>query len=288
MRATCSAFCLAMVAISSALAAGADGPLPLRVLYLARNDEGDRTEAFVSYLNSMFEQAETVPRSDFDPKQADEFDVVLLDWSQQERTANNYPSPLGDLADWSHPTVLLGSGTDSGGAMEHHRRRRVNVLGTLRVRATRPRHSYHTAENRPKPTTLHSDTRCLDPRVQGPGPDRSASTRRRHRQAIQRRMVYLHLRARSGPRTGDTVRRCKREDAEGQRNLAARQPAPFRLRAVARGTQRQRQGIARQLHLLHCPIHGRPSDCANSEHVLFRGPPSGPRGDRSPGEQRAA
>jgi hypothetical protein len=89
---------------------------PLRVLYLARNDEA-RESAFTEFLAANFVQSSSMKRDQFKPEMAAPYDVVLVDWSQMEihdpnaqwDSARNYPSPLGDRSRWSTPTVLLGS-----------------------------------------------------------------------------------------------------------------------------------------------------------------------------------
>ncbi len=89
---------------------------PLRVLYLARNDEA-RQSAFTEFLAANFVQSAAMPRDQFKPEMAAPYDVVLVDWSQMEIHDPNaawdaprtYSSPLGDRAQWSTPTVLLGS-----------------------------------------------------------------------------------------------------------------------------------------------------------------------------------
>lgn len=85
----------------------ADG-IPLRVLYLARSDQ-ERARAFLSLFEEHFQAAASVRREELVPEQADKFDVVVLDWSQDERSGKGYASPLGKLEDWDTPTVLLGS-----------------------------------------------------------------------------------------------------------------------------------------------------------------------------------
>jgi hypothetical protein len=82
---------------------------PLRVLYLARDMDAERQEAYMSFLEANFAQVSTVPRSEFQPVQVQDVDVVLVDWSQREPRQGDYRSPLGDLDDWSTPTVFLGS-----------------------------------------------------------------------------------------------------------------------------------------------------------------------------------
>lgn len=79
----------------------------LRVLYVGN----ERAESYTSFLEEHVKRIETVSRSDFRPKQAIPFDVVLLDWPQGEETQDmrKLKSPLGTRAEWDRPTVLLGS-----------------------------------------------------------------------------------------------------------------------------------------------------------------------------------
>ncbi|HEV3443722.1 MAG TPA: hypothetical protein VG099_03715 [Gemmataceae bacterium] len=79
----------------------------LRVLY-AGPSTTPRGRAFAKFLQKHFAKALAVERSKFDPPQAASFDVVLLDWSQNERPEKPIP-PLGPKQDWVKPTVLLGS-----------------------------------------------------------------------------------------------------------------------------------------------------------------------------------
>ena len=79
----------------------------MRVLYVGN----ERAESYVSFLEEHVEKIEAVSRSEFQPKQASSFDVVLLDWPQGEETLEMHKlkSPLGARVDWNRPTVLLGS-----------------------------------------------------------------------------------------------------------------------------------------------------------------------------------
>lgn len=83
-------------------------PIPLDLLYLARDGEPDRTMAFERLLSQEFRDCTVVPREEFEPRHLDGIDVVLLDWSQRERSGKAV-SPIGPLEQWSTPTVLLGS-----------------------------------------------------------------------------------------------------------------------------------------------------------------------------------
>ena len=79
---------------------------PLRVLYV-----GQRAEEFVPFLKIHFATVQAIERDGFQPKQANGFDVVLLDWPQSGTMRGAWldGSPLGKREDWHKPTVLLGS-----------------------------------------------------------------------------------------------------------------------------------------------------------------------------------
>lgn len=82
--------------------------LPLRVLYLG-NEAKPRATEFVDFLRTRFEHVAARNRDGFDLDAADDFDVVLLDWSQSDTKSDRAVSPLGPRDGWSKPTVLLGS-----------------------------------------------------------------------------------------------------------------------------------------------------------------------------------
>jgi len=95
---------LAMVFPVTVLAA--DSLLPLRVLYI-----GQRPDEFEPLLKAHFAKVASIARDRFKPAQAQDFDVVLLDWPQSGgmRGAWLDGSPLGKRDEWNKPTVLLGS-----------------------------------------------------------------------------------------------------------------------------------------------------------------------------------
>src|SRR5258705_484575 len=95
---------LAMVFPVTVLAA--DSLLPLRVLYI-----GQRPDEFEPLLKAHFVKDASIARDQFKPAQAQDFDVVLLDWPQSGgmRGAWLDGSPLGKRDEWNKPTVLLGS-----------------------------------------------------------------------------------------------------------------------------------------------------------------------------------
>ena len=79
----------------------------LSVLYVG-NPSTARGKAYADFLTRNFRKVEAAERKGFDVKQAEPFDVVVLDWSQQERPEKP-TSPFGQKQSWSKPTVLLGS-----------------------------------------------------------------------------------------------------------------------------------------------------------------------------------
>ena len=86
-----------------------DAKLPLNVLYLGRQQDADRAEAFRDFLSSRFAKVVTAKREDFQTSLLEGIDVVLLDWPQSERPSSDAASPLGPLENWNPPLVLLGS-----------------------------------------------------------------------------------------------------------------------------------------------------------------------------------
>jgi hypothetical protein len=103
---------LAALVAPSLTAATRSGNLDeLKVLYLG--DTGTpRAQQFTGFLSKNVGRVEAASQKDFRPTDADDFDVVLLDWPQSEKTREEWQagrSPLGNRATWSKPTVLLGS-----------------------------------------------------------------------------------------------------------------------------------------------------------------------------------
>lgn len=85
--------------------------LPLKVLYVG-NIDTPRGREYVELLGRAFQDCKGAARIGFDPKTAADFDVVLLDWSQQDQPYQDLPkaaSPLGERDAWTKPAVLLGS-----------------------------------------------------------------------------------------------------------------------------------------------------------------------------------
>jgi hypothetical protein len=79
----------------------------LKILYIG----SERASDYIHFLKGKVAAIEAKSRADFQPKDADGFDVVLLDWPQGEETREmrKRKSPLGARDDWKTPTVLLGS-----------------------------------------------------------------------------------------------------------------------------------------------------------------------------------
>ena len=85
--------------------------IDLRVLYLG-NAGTPRAASYESFLTERFLDVDGAGRDGFDPLAAGEYDVVLLDWSQQDVDIMHMDaigSPLGPREAWTTPTVLLGS-----------------------------------------------------------------------------------------------------------------------------------------------------------------------------------
>ena len=82
----------------------------LKVLYVG-NATSPRAADFKAFLSTNVARVEVAARVGFDPAQASQFDVVLLDWPQSESRGQFPPkkSPLGERDAWTKPTVLLGS-----------------------------------------------------------------------------------------------------------------------------------------------------------------------------------
>jgi hypothetical protein len=75
-------------------------------------EPGARERSLRSFLEAHFRQVHFVDRKSGEP--VPPADVVVLDWQQGDYQGGSFPmpkprSPLGDRADWTIPTVLLGS-----------------------------------------------------------------------------------------------------------------------------------------------------------------------------------
>lgn len=103
---------LLLVALLGAASASEPGRTldQLKVLYVG--DRESRATHFKGFLKHNVGTIEVASRSAFKPSDADEFDVVLLDWEQSDSARDDRKtghSPLGERKNWSKPTVLLGS-----------------------------------------------------------------------------------------------------------------------------------------------------------------------------------
>jgi hypothetical protein len=96
----------------SALLTGAPDKHPLRVLVLVKKGDS-RGEAFAGFLRERFTSVATADLNAFERARLAEADVVLVDWQQGDGVMqwrkNEVASPLGDRAQWTVPTVLIGS-----------------------------------------------------------------------------------------------------------------------------------------------------------------------------------
>jgi hypothetical protein len=83
----------------------------LKVLYVG-DTASSRANHFQGFLKHNVGRIDIASRDAFKPSDAEEFDVVLLDWPQSDLARDDRKggrSPLGDRDAWSKPTVLLGS-----------------------------------------------------------------------------------------------------------------------------------------------------------------------------------
>lgn len=80
----------------------------LRVLFVG--DAGSvRASEFSAFLQPNVGVIRVADRDHFQPAEAEDFDVVLLDWHQGGDLSALTKNPLGERAQWHNPTVLLGS-----------------------------------------------------------------------------------------------------------------------------------------------------------------------------------
>jgi hypothetical protein len=96
-----------LVLTSSSTAADVAEKINLSVAYIGKVST-PRGQSYTAFLRKTFRRVEVADRVGFDPRKAAAFDVVLLDWSQQDRQEKSLP-PLGAKDSWNKPTVLLGS-----------------------------------------------------------------------------------------------------------------------------------------------------------------------------------
>jgi hypothetical protein len=107
MRRAGSLVILAFFGWALMLARGGEA-YPQRLLYVG-DSTSPRARDYQTFLNSNFARVEITSRRGFDPAQARDFDVVLLDWPQGSGSFPPGTAPLGKREEWSKPTVLLGS-----------------------------------------------------------------------------------------------------------------------------------------------------------------------------------
>src|SRR5690349_7708072 len=83
----------------------------LKVLYVGEPPSSTRAKQVTGFVEKNVARVEAVDRHEFNQEQASEYDVVLLDWPQSEKSDQERQegSPLGPRSTWTKPTVLLGS-----------------------------------------------------------------------------------------------------------------------------------------------------------------------------------
>jgi hypothetical protein len=101
----------ALGALWCAGAAAADpaGKIGLRVLYAGRPGDA-RTAEFVAFLGQHFAKVGEVSYSDFEPKMADGYDVVVFDAASKRMTPNSLGLPKRPNLppDYDRASVLIG------------------------------------------------------------------------------------------------------------------------------------------------------------------------------------
>ena len=109
-------FAIAVVLALPAGAAAQDRSLnpPLHVAFVGEL-ESARGQDFVQFLRAQFARVDTIDRAKCTPEQLRTVDVVVLDWPQEDGVMAKFhkkepcKNPLGELARWDRPTVLIGS-----------------------------------------------------------------------------------------------------------------------------------------------------------------------------------
>jgi len=109
---------LPAVALFAVLAAPAQDRTLNPCLHVAfvGEPQQERGKDFVQFLRAQFARVDAVERSTCTPAMLRTADVVVLDWPQQGAVSTwvrDKPrvreNPLGELARWDRPTVLIGS-----------------------------------------------------------------------------------------------------------------------------------------------------------------------------------
>lgn len=82
---------------------------PLRILYAGRSDDPEHTSAWVDFLSQWFEKVGTATYSDFQPKDADPYDVVVFD-TRPRPTATSIGVPKRPVLppDFNRASLLVG------------------------------------------------------------------------------------------------------------------------------------------------------------------------------------
>lgn len=99
--------------------ARADEPIPLKVFY-AGNPSSDREKDFASLLEKHFVKVGTADYQKFEPGQAKDYDVVILDWTsiyprdengkiKEKFDGLNSPIPPNLSNEYDRPTILIGA-----------------------------------------------------------------------------------------------------------------------------------------------------------------------------------
>ena len=87
---------------------------PLHVAFVGEL-QSPRAVDFVKFLREQFARVDAIERATCTPEQLRHADVVVLDWPQEDGVTAKFhdkepcKNPLGEIARWDRPTVLIGS-----------------------------------------------------------------------------------------------------------------------------------------------------------------------------------
>jgi hypothetical protein len=98
--------------LAGASASQPSGKLDQLKVLLIGDPDTPRATQFSNFLQPRVAKIKVIAREGFKASQAEDFDVVLLDWPQSELARKDWKtgrSPLGDRNAWTKPIVLLGS-----------------------------------------------------------------------------------------------------------------------------------------------------------------------------------
>ncbi len=108
---------IALLLLTAALPAQDPARNPPLHLCFVGDLQTERGKDFLGFLRQQFPRVDAVERATCEPQQLRTADVVVLDWWQHDDGVSVWLRdkqaprrvPLGELARWDRPTVLIGS-----------------------------------------------------------------------------------------------------------------------------------------------------------------------------------